>query len=179
MISIIFENDDTFLKKLVNDIWGDYLYRPLDILETYYYKCKYGVKNLIKWFPVIWKDRDWDYIFLLRLIEKKLRFMADDMEKHGIHEGDEEDIKNMRKCVEYCKNMVDDCNKPYHDIAFKEHYKKYKEYYDKKQFFNPLNIPLDICKDWERCEKIRQLMIWGDEQKFKEIFFNNYKKWWS
>lgn len=30
-----------------------------------------GIKNIIKWFPLIYKDRDWDYHFLLKIMEFK------------------------------------------------------------------------------------------------------------
>lgn len=33
------------------------------------------LKNLVYWFPVIWRDRDWDYGFLLKLIRHKLAAM--------------------------------------------------------------------------------------------------------
>lgn len=36
-----------------------------------------GIKNLFRWFPVIWKDRDWDHWFLEQLIIQKLHNMAD------------------------------------------------------------------------------------------------------
>jgi len=39
-----------------------------------------GIKNLIAWFPVIWKDRQWDYMYLLRIINKKLELMLKDFE---------------------------------------------------------------------------------------------------
>lgn len=32
--------------------WFDDYLRP--------YSIKYGISNLIKWFPLIWKDRDFD-----------------------------------------------------------------------------------------------------------------------
>ena len=31
-----------------------------------------GVKNLIKWFPVIWEDRDFDWYYMFKIMEKKL-----------------------------------------------------------------------------------------------------------
>jgi len=31
-----------------------------------------GVKNLVRWFPTIWRDRDWDDHFIWVLLEKKL-----------------------------------------------------------------------------------------------------------
>lgn len=32
-----------------------------------------GTKNLIYWLPIIWKDRDWDYIYIERMLEHKLQ----------------------------------------------------------------------------------------------------------
>ena len=36
---------------------------------------KYGIKNLIKWFPIIYKDRDFDYFYLLNILYFKLSNM--------------------------------------------------------------------------------------------------------
>ena len=27
-----------------------------------------GIKNLFKWFPIVWKDRDWDDHFIFEII---------------------------------------------------------------------------------------------------------------
>lgn len=40
-----------------------------------FYKLRQGVKNLIKYFKVIWNDRDWDYEYLYDLLEVKLKNM--------------------------------------------------------------------------------------------------------
>lgn len=34
-----------------------------------------GIKNLIFWFPIIWRDRDWDYHYLLKVMSHKLHKM--------------------------------------------------------------------------------------------------------
>jgi len=36
-----------------------------------------GISNLIYWFKIIWKDRDWDYSFLLTILKHKLESMED------------------------------------------------------------------------------------------------------
>ena len=36
-----------------------------------------GVKNLWKWFPTIWKDRDWDQGFIYEIIKVKLKNQSD------------------------------------------------------------------------------------------------------
>ena len=35
------------------------------------------IKNLIRWFPVIWNDRDWDSEFTLDILLKKLEHQRD------------------------------------------------------------------------------------------------------
>ena len=45
------------------------------MIDRIYYRwsnLKNGIRNLIKWWPVIWRDRDWDHSYLSRLIEFKL-----------------------------------------------------------------------------------------------------------
>lgn len=41
-----------------------------------YYNTKNGIKNLIKWFPVVWRDRDWDEFYLLHAMEFKFKNMS-------------------------------------------------------------------------------------------------------
>lgn len=38
---------------------------------------KWGIRNLWRWFPVVWADRDWDYDYLLMMMEKKFDFMVE------------------------------------------------------------------------------------------------------
>ena len=35
-----------------------------------------GVKNLIKWFPTIWKDRDYDQFYIYEVLRVKLEKQA-------------------------------------------------------------------------------------------------------
>ena len=35
-----------------------------------------GIKNLIKWFPIIWKDRDYDFVFIYRIFKFKIKKQA-------------------------------------------------------------------------------------------------------
>lgn len=37
----------------------------------------YGIKNLIKWFSIIWNDKDFDYYYLLNILEFKLKNMEE------------------------------------------------------------------------------------------------------
>ncbi len=41
-------------------------------INNFFRSIKYGIKNLITWFPIIWKDRDWDHWYLYKILRFKL-----------------------------------------------------------------------------------------------------------
>jgi hypothetical protein len=41
-----------------------------------------GIKNLIRWFPIVWNDRDWDFHYMMLFIKKKLEITQSRYEKH-------------------------------------------------------------------------------------------------
>lgn len=89
--------------------------------STAYYKVKYGVQNLIKWFPVIWNDRDWDWIFWVEMNVKKL----DGMEKSirsGHHLYGWRDADNIHKAILALNRILED---DYHENAFRNHDRKW------------------------------------------------------
>lgn len=60
---------------------------------------KYGLKNLIKWFKTIWKDRDWDHYYLEVMMLKKLKGMR------GSIENNNNIIKGNGKYVDYYRAL--------------------------------------------------------------------------
>ena len=58
-----------------------------------------GVRNLIKWGPVIWKDRDWDDTFLFEIIKFKISKMAESHGKVLPYQGFERNIEIMNTIV--------------------------------------------------------------------------------
>ncbi len=44
----------------------------------------YGIGNLIKFFPVVWKFRPWDYGFNLELLRHSLRYLLKTLDEHGM-----------------------------------------------------------------------------------------------
>lgn len=82
------------------------------------------VKNLVRWFPVIWNDRDWDHSYFYKILETKLTHMADHFEKSAWGASAEEDAKNMRKCVQLIKDLEDDCAISWNDEEVRTEKKK-------------------------------------------------------
>ena len=73
-----------------------------------WYKIKYGLKNLWKWRKIVWADRDWDWVFLCKIMQFKLRNMADHFEKYSYHVNADRDAKQMRICAELLRRLSDD-----------------------------------------------------------------------
>jgi hypothetical protein len=45
----------------------------LDRLRWKLHGIKHGIRNLIRWAPIAWDDEDWDWEYLARVMEFKLR----------------------------------------------------------------------------------------------------------
>lgn len=43
-----------------------------------------GIRNLIKWFPIIWKDRDYDHYYMMEILKKKMLFSAKSMRESAL-----------------------------------------------------------------------------------------------
>lgn len=77
-----------------------------------------GISNLIAYAPVIWRDRDWDHAFLLRLLELKFFRMSEYHRKHGITESAPKIARELSSLSETCKRLAMD---NYYEIAFADH----------------------------------------------------------
>lgn len=73
---IIMAIDTDVLKEKISDVY--YSVRRYIRWELRYAHRDFatGVKNLWKWFPIIWKDRDWDHSFIYEILRRKLEFQA-------------------------------------------------------------------------------------------------------
>lgn len=76
-----------------------------NIVESYYYDVIYGVKNLYRYFRVIWHQRDYDWESLAYLIEFKLRDMIELFETHGYHLDTDKSVKQMKVCAEILRRL--------------------------------------------------------------------------
>jgi len=79
-----------------------------DHLDTAFWYVRNGVRNLIRWFPVIWHDHDWDWAYLLAVMEFKFRGMQESFEKYGHLEGNEKHAREVRICAVLCNRMRKD-----------------------------------------------------------------------
>jgi hypothetical protein len=83
---------------------------PLKNIGWIFYSIRRGVRNLIRWFPVIWMDEDFDWAYLAGIMETKFRFMAEDA-KTWNNVGSEKQRKELLECAELLARIIDDVGK--------------------------------------------------------------------
>lgn len=125
---------------------GKYLHRDI-------YK---GIKNLIKWFPIVWKDADWDHAYIMYALRFKIKNTADYIEKHNRYEGCERDVERMRLCVKLMDNIEND--------VYELEYQDYQEtnFHFEKNKNNLNELKEDIIRD--------------DTKQYIEKYPNDYRR---
>ena len=58
---------------------------------TWFVMFAEGVYNIFRWMPTIYKDKDWDYFYITRLLQVKIEHQREYLVKHNRHEHISED----------------------------------------------------------------------------------------
>lgn len=89
----------------------------------YYHKyLRQGIKNIIYWFPVIWKDRNWDDHYIFELLKHKLKAQAKYIGDRDFHTRAQQDAKRMRLCVKLIQICQDETYQLEHMDYAKDRY---------------------------------------------------------
>ena len=103
---------------LKKEFWKDFYEQYLEekyyclyrFVQNVYYFVRYdfirGIINLIKWFPIIWNDRNWDGWYLNKIVHKKLLEIEKAFKKDIIFVGQEEENKNIQKARECIERSI-------------------------------------------------------------------------
>ncbi len=86
-----------------------------------------GFKNLWRWFPIVWKDRDWDDYYIFEVLKFKIKNTANLTENNQRFVGWESQVSYMRICEKLITLIQDEyyCN-------------EYFDYYDNKFSFEKI-----------------------------------------
>jgi len=86
------------------------------------------IHNLYRWFPIIWKDQDWDQHYIWEILKFKLQNQAEYISKHDRHTRAQRDAWLMRLCVK----LIDKIQTEYYEMEYMD--------YEKTEFvFTPSN----------------------------------------
>ena len=92
-----------------------------------------GIKNLWRWFPTIWRDRDWDHTFIYEILRVKLEHQAKYIGDRDLHVDSKRDAERMRLVSKLIKLQQDD----FYGM-------EYMDYHDSKFDF----VPTDETEKW-------------------------------
>ena len=70
-------------------------------LKIHWFYFKRGIKNLIHYFKVVWRNCDWDWEFMIELQKRKLDSMIEYYSNHKSFVGQEIELRYM-KIARYC-----------------------------------------------------------------------------
>jgi hypothetical protein len=145
-----------------------------------------GIKNLIYYFPIIWKDRDWDQIYILEILKSKLDKMEKYIRNYGIGVESENDADAMKYVINILNRIIDDV---YMDEAFIPFYEKYPDYdwtlksepcEDNPKFHRLINNDTPEQKKlmgecFNKADKLEK----EDYEKLFDFLKNNIRNWWD
>lgn len=144
-----------------------------------------SIKNIIRWFPVIWKDRDWDHMFLYKILRLKLSNMENYHRKYGHFIGSEKTADKMKICINLLDRLIKD---EYNDMVFKKHDEKWghaeMSNYLSRLMITRSNINSEKDEEKERkeflrlCKKECSMRIQDVEYLFK-IMSKHIQTWWD
>ena len=117
-----------------------------------------GVKNLWRWFPTIWKDRDWDDSYIFEIIRVKLEHQANYIGSRGIHVSANRDAEKMRLVAKLIQLQKDD----FYSM-------EYMDYHNTEYDF----VPTDDTKKWYTME---DTLISENFDDFFKKYPRQYKK---
>jgi len=116
----------------------------------FYHKyLKEGIKNIIYWLPIIWKDRHWDSHYIFEIMKHKLKAQAKYIGDRDFHTRAQQDARRMRLCVKLMQKVQDD------DYAM-----EYMDYHKDRIWFTD-------CEDRPDSSLMNSEQIW---EKFDDYF---------
>ena len=114
----------------IKDAIKDWIWQNIGWRIRYTYRA---IKNLIRWFPVIWKDRDWDQTFIYEVLIHKLEKQAKYIGERDWHTRAKREAEKMLLCARLARLQQEDL-----------YALEYLDYFEQDHKF----IPTDGTKKW-------------------------------
>jgi len=94
------EEKETLIEKITNWWWDNIGWKIRDIYRS--------IRSVIRWFPVIWNDRDWDDWYIYKILQTKLKFQSKYIGDRDIHTRAKRDAEVMNICVRLIDKLMGD-----------------------------------------------------------------------
>jgi len=95
----------------------------IDIPRRFIRNLIRSIKSVVVWLPTIWRDRDWDYVYLLIIMRKKMSLMEKFFASDKALTADHKKIANsIKKCREILDRLIED---NYIEDRYEEYYERW------------------------------------------------------
>jgi hypothetical protein len=84
------------------------------------------IYNLYRWFPIIWKDQDWDHHYIFEILKFKLKNQAKYIGSKDRHVGAKRDAEIMMLCV----RLIDKIQSDYYGHEYFDYHKSEFKFID-------------------------------------------------
>jgi hypothetical protein len=155
-------------------------------IKRFFRRTFESIKQLVFWFPVIWKTRDFDYHYIIEMLtlklEKMFKFMTS---KDCMSEPNEQSLLALKRCIEIL-HVIDD--EIYSDIAFTEHYEKFPIKPFEEMFIDDPKYPkfrvmkgmeTDESESFHRANEASEKLHNELMNEFSKLFTTYYRWWWD
>lgn len=71
-------------------------------------ELKRSVLSLWYWFPIIWKDRNWDHHYIYEILKHKLKAQSEYIGRRDFHTRAQQDTRNMKWCISLIQKEQDE-----------------------------------------------------------------------
>ena len=196
----VMENKETLIEKITNWLWNNIGWKI-----RFFYK---SIKNLIRWFPVIWKDKDWDDHFIWEILKTKLKHQSQYIGNRDFHTRAKYDSERMMWCVrliektqdefysseymDYHKsnyNWLDIEDKPdYKQLEIEEVSENYDDYFAKhkaavRKVLANKELQIYKLKDGDYKQRLAMNLGYYNEKRAQDLLFKllnrDIRCWWD
>lgn len=147
------------------------------------------IKNIIKWYPILKKDQDYDYAYIIDSLILKLQKTSLCLEKNDRHEDTKREVEKMNTCISLLKKFrndfyEDEYQNYYHSNTFEydkscefdnleEYFSKYSKIYKRLKLERPdlSNVYIAMQIGYIKSEQAKNIAF--------EIIKNNIGAWWD
>lgn len=145
---------------------------------------KDGIQNIIKWFPVIWNDKDFDQYYIYKILETKLTHMEEFFRNDAYSVKADKEAHRIMIAKNLAKRLA---NENYLTNATIEYDKLYgdKDLFDSEPTDNPkfsrlINIATKHQNNmFDRACKHSEYMKKQDKDMLFDIIKKNIDAWWD
>lgn len=95
--------------------------------------------NLYRWFPIIWKDQDWDDHYIFEILKFKLKNQAEYIGYHDRHVSAKRDAEIMMLCV----RLIEKVQSEYYGMEYFDYHESEMKFIDSQDYPGSYEVEIE------------------------------------